>query len=199
MTAEAKELYNFIMSRETAEEVLVKIKSSENMKYEVVELVNVGSISYCRDYCNTDYFFTRDDRNQVTTRIIREITNFDEKEFEECKQLLMKNKISESDIFESYEIAPRKSNSYLEICGLFVQAWKFVNKHTGHPFETFDELWDNVSGEREIGRFDCMENYYFYSPKYYIGAFILSGALAWAEVWSKEKDKVIAYVRMETI
>ena len=200
MTAEAKELYNYIMGRETIVKLIENYKNDKNILANVKVLVDAESIIYGFQYCSDrENPFSLNDRAEVTTRIIREITNFDEDKFEECKSKLTENGISEHDVFEPYEVVPRKSNSYLEVCGLFVQAWKFVQKHTGCPFETFDELFNNVSGEREIGRFDCMEKYWTYSPDYYVGAFVLSGALAWAEIWSKEKDRVIAYVRMETI
>ena len=200
MTAEAKELYNYIMSNEKITKALKFDSSSKYIKNNIRAIVDASSKLYTMEYCSNDNCpFDLIDREEVTIKIVREITNFDEEEFEKCKSKLTANGISKHDVFEPYEIIPRKSISHLEVCGLFLQVWKFVKNHTRHRCEIFDELLDNVSGEREIGRFDCMENYYFYSPDYYVGAFVLSGALAWAEIWSKEKDKVIAYVRIETI
>ena len=82
--------------------------------------------------------------------------------------------------------------------GLFLEAWKFIEYHfTGE--ETFDEVYNNLSGERENGRFECMENYIFYGTDYFVGAFIISGSLVFAEIRNKSLDKVIAYVRIETV
>lgn len=200
MTAEAKELYNYIMSNEKMIEAIKLNSSVKHIKNNIRAIVDASSKLYTMEYCSNDNCpFSLSDREEVTIKIVREITNFDEEEFEKCKDILFKFRICDCNIFETYEIVARKNNSHLEVIGLFAEAWKFVLKHTYYEDETFDDLYNNLSVEREYGRFECYENYEFHDTDYYVSAFVISGSLAWAEIWSKEKDKVIAYVRIETI
>lgn len=200
MTAEAKELYNYIMSKDEIKESLELNASDKRILYEVRAVVDAASVKYRIEYCtNNENPFTLNDRQEVTKKIVREITNFDEEEFNKCKDILFKFRICDCNIFETYEIVARKNNSHLEVIGLFAEAWKFVLKHTYYEDETFDDLYNNLSGEREYGRFECYENYEFHDTDYYVSAFVISGSLAWAEVWSKSLDKTICYIRLETL
>lgn len=199
MTAEAKELYNYIMGNKKMTEAIKLNSSVKHIKNNIKAIVDASSKLYTMEYCsNDDCPFELSDLIEVTIKIVREITDFDEEEFEKCKELLQKFGIHSYDIFEPYEIKSRDSFSHLEVMGLFLEAWKFIEYHfTGE--ETFDEVYNNLSGERENGRFECMENYIFYGTDYFVRAFIISGSLVFAEIWNKSLDKVIAYVRMETV
>ena len=114
----------------------------------------------------------------------------------DCRQELINIGIERSDIFDSEEIKIIPCSNELEGLGIIAKALDFVRSFTNCYDETFDDVMDNTSGERG-GRFDCHEDYFIKdSDNFYAGAFVHVGEVSYAEIWSKRKDCIVAYVRM---
>ena len=114
--------------------------------------------------------------------------------YEDCKEVLINRGVEKSDIFmpEDIEIIP--CNNELERLGIMVKANEFITSFTYFEEETFQETYDSLNGERN-GRFDCNDNYPI-NDDYYAGSFVHVGDVSYAEIWSRENDCTVAYVRM---
>ena len=94
------------------------------------------------------------------------------------------------------EIIITPCNNELERLGIMVKAHDFVSDFTECWDESFDDTYNTLSCERG-GRFDCHEDYYIRNNgDFYAGAFIHSRGTSYAEIWSSEKDCIVAYVRL---
>ena len=114
----------------------------------------------------------------------------------DCREVLRNADVEGSDIFMPEEIKIIPCNNELEGLGIMAKALDFVRSFTNCYDETFDDVMDNTSGER-CGRFDCHENYFIRdNDNFYAGAFVHVGEVSYAEIWSKKRDCIVAYVRM---
>lgn len=114
----------------------------------------------------------------------------------DCRVTLRNAGVEGSDIFMPEEIRVIPCNNDLERLGVIVKANEFVRKFTMFEDETFEDTYNNTSGDRG-GRFDCHDNYFVRdNNNFYAGAFVHVGDVSYAEIWSKRKDCIVAYVRM---
>lgn len=116
--------------------------------------------------------------------------------YKECVDTLLAKGIGESNIFEKAEVESdiRCSNNELERMGIIAIAHCFLTEFDLED-PSFELVTNNTSGERE-GRFDCHEGYTIDDTDFYVGAFVIAGSVSYAEIWSKDNDCIVAYVRM---
>lgn len=197
MTTEARELYCYVIGTEPFMTEIDKV----NMQ-SVAPLITIRQIvrraieKYYKDYCTPGVeCFSSEDFQEVANKIYYEKRGIDMERFEEVVEVLVDNGIDNSDIFRPDEVEPRKSNNAMERLGTLVLGLEFVRSNTWYDEETYDDIDGNTSGERH-GRFDIHDNYVIKETDYFIGAFVIWGDVACAEIWSRENDCVVAYIRM---
>lgn len=122
-----------------------------------------------------------------------------QKDFEYARQICFNIvawalKEREYDLFEEYELdARRKSKNGLERYGVRATAIDWIIEQ---GFEDDRESADNnLSGERDMGRWDLMDNYILDRTRQIeVGAFVLNGDCVYAEIYYD--GRVSAYIRI---
>lgn len=104
------------------------------------------------------------------------------------------DRFDDADIMSPSELdARREAHNGIERAGVYFIASKWI---VGLGFEEdIMEVYNNINGERNLGRYDLNDNYILDEKRnIYIGAFILNGDVVYAEIWYD--DHASAYIRL---
>ena len=194
MTAEQKELYNFVTTCEPWKTKCEKANPKSTIN-PYRRIVREAITDYIERYGNSeDEIFTEIDFMKVVERLAIEAVESPEYyiEFMECKRFMTNTfMISSADIFwkGEYDFAPRRGNA-LECNGVMFAAYTFLKQFD--PETTMEDVYNNISGQRDEGRFDVLDD--FLIDDYNVNYFTISGSVVFADI--TKNGNTICHIRI---
>ena len=187
MYAEQMELYNYITNTIPYQERYSKIKNSSIIKLRSFVRDAIGD--YIKDFGGNNDTFSQDDFDTVVKWL--QVNEDDIGNFRRLEKFL-KECYSISEVYPINKLPYiRKSHNSIENMGVTYAVYKFI-KFIGLEY-TIDEIDNNLSSERDMGRFDLFQDIDIHDD-FAISYFQLTDGGVSAIVIDKTIGKFIAYI-----